>query len=255
MRVTVAVAINTWRQFVRDRIFYVVMLVALFLMAFSYFLSTLTIVENRKILLDFGFAAVSLAGVMTAIFLGMIAMAREVENRVIYSILTKPVSRSAYVVGKFLGSTAVLAAVHVLFALTILLILRLSGEQAPDGYFACMLLIFLENTLVLSVAFLASTVTTSLVATGLSIAVFLIGRSSLGFQTMAEKAVTPEIRLITRGLYYIFPNLERFNIRDVVAYGKTYPDSMVWVALLYMAVYVTMCLAGSCLIFRKRDLP
>ncbi len=255
MRTIFALALNTWWQFVRDRIFYIVLVVALFLLGFSYFLSSLTIVESRKILLDFGFSAISIAGVLTSVFIGVVAMAREVDSRTIYTILTKPVSRSVYVLGKFLGGALVLAVSHFLFALAILSILHLSDEKFPSGFYSCVALIFMENLIILGAAFFCSSFLNSTLAASITVSIFLIGRSSLGLQTMSERAATPEIRAIAKALYYTFPNLERFNIRDVVAYEKPYPESMLWMGAMYLFFYLLFCLTSSCLIFQKRDLP
>ena len=92
--VLLAIGFNSWKQMVRDRVFYVVLVAALLMIGFSYLLATLTIVESRKILLDFGFSAVSIASGMTALYIGIVSVAREIEQRTIYSVVTKPISRS-----------------------------------------------------------------------------------------------------------------------------------------------------------------
>jgi len=255
MSVIFAIALNTWKQFVRDRIFYIVLIAALLLLGFSYFLATLTIIESRKILLDFAFGAVSLAGGMMAIFVGIVAVAKEIELKTIYTVITKPVSRSGYLAGKLLGCFAVLAVGHLLLTLTIRLILLISGEAAPAGFYACSLLILMESTILLGVASFFSVFSSSILASGLTLAFFLIGRSNHALLTMSEKGVTAEVRSIARGLYYFFPNLERFNIRDVVAYERPYPPEMITWGLIYMLAYVAFSYAAACLVFQRRDLP
>jgi Cu-processing system permease protein len=249
------IALNSWKQMVRDRIFYVALIVAFLTLGFSYLLATLTIVESRKILLDFGFSAISLASGMTAVYIGIVSMAREVEQRTIYTVVSKPISRSTYVLGKFFGSLAVVAVTHVLLSLNVLGVLYLMGEQAPDGFTACLFLIFLETTILLAFAFLCSTFTSSMLAAGITAAFFLIGRSNGSFQAMSEKALTTGARTVANFLYFATPNLERFNIRDVVAYGRPYPAEMLPYGLLYATAYVTACLALGCFLLSRRDLP
>lgn len=249
------IARGTWRQFVRDKIFYLAFFVAALLVGFSYLLATLTIVESRKILLDFGFAALSMAGFCIALYLGVAAVAREIESRTIYTIVSKPISRSTYLLGKFFGAAAVLGAAQAILSAALILILKASGESAPAGFFACSGLIFLENLVVLSFAILVSIPFSSVMATGLTVAFFLIGRSSASIEMMAGKAEDPGLRLFARGLYYAFPNLERFNLRDVVAYGQAFPGEMIPVALAYAVAYSAACLALALIIFRRRDLP
>ena len=255
MNVMLALAVNTWKQFVRDRIFYLVLIVALLMVGFSYFLATLTIVESRKILLDFGLSAISLSGAMMGIYLGIVAVAKEIELRTIYTIITKPVSRSGYLAGKLLGSFLVLAAGHILLALTIRLVLAGASEPSPSGFVSCILLILMENTILLAVATFFSVFTSSILAAGFTFAFFLIGRSNLSLLLMAEKGATPEIRSLAKGLYYLFPNLERYNIRDLVAYGRAYPEDMLGMGFLYLLGYVLFSYAAACIIFQRRDLP
>lgn len=253
--VLLGIALNSWKQMVRDRVFYVVLIVAFLMLGFSYVLATLTIVESRKILLDFGFAAVSIASGFTAVYIGIVAVAREIEQRTVYTVVSKPISRSTYLLGKFLGCLLVLAAAHVLLSLNVVGILWLMGEPLPGGFTACLYLVFLETVVLLGFAFLCSSFTSSMLAAGFATAFFLIGRSNSSFQVMSEKAVTEGARAVARFFYYVTPNLERFNIRDVVAYGRPYPEEMLWVGLAYAAAYTLACLAASCIIIRRRDLP
>lgn len=255
LSVILGIALNSWKQMVRDRIFYVVLIVACLMLGFSYLLATLTIVESRKILLDFGFSAVSVASGITAVYIGIVSVAREIEQRTIYTIVSKPISRSTYLLGKFFGSLAVVAGAHVLLSLNIVAILWAMGEAIPQGFTACLYLIFLESAILLGVAFLCSSFASSILAAGITAAFFLIGRSNSSFQVMAEKGLTAGTRGVAHVLYLFTPNLERFNIRDVVAYERPFPHEMIWVGLAYTVAYVTVCLAASCFIIQKRDLP
>jgi len=254
-QVLLGIALNSWKQLVRDRIFYVVLLMACLMLGFSYVLATLTIVESRKILLDFGFSAVSLASGLSAVYVGITAVAREIEQRTIYSIVTKPLSRSTYLLGKFLGSVLVVGAVHVLLSLNLLAILLLNREEAPVGFSACLFLVFLETVVLLGFAFLCSSFSGSIMAAGLTLSFFLIGRSHSSFELLSERALTPGARYVAKALYFSMPNLERFNVRDLVAYGKPYPEEMLWVGIAYTAACLLFCLGASCLILRSRDLP
>jgi len=255
LSVVFGIAFNSWKQMVRDRIFYVVLLVAFLMLGFSYLLATLTIIESRKILLDFGFSAISLASGFTAVYIGIVAVAREIEQRTIYTVVSKPISRAFYLLGKFIGSLLVLAVSHILLSLNVIGILWLMGESVPPGFFPCLFLIFLETVVLLGFAFLCSSFTSSILAVGLTVGFFLIGRSNSSFLLMSEKALSSGTKSLAKILYYISPNLERFNIRDVVAYGRPYPEEMVWIGLMYCVAYVSICLSASCIIIRARDLP
>lgn len=249
------IALNTWKQMVRDRIFYVVLVVAFIILGFSYLLASLSIIEQRKVLLDFCFSAISIASGFTAVYIGIVAVAREIEQRTIYTIVSKPVSRSTYLLGKFVGCLFVLAASHTLLSLNVIAVLWLMGEAPPPGFTACVFLVFLESSILLGFAFLSSSFTTSMVAVALTVAFFLIGRSVSSFQVMSERALTPGTKAFSKVLYYVAPNLERFNIRDVVAYGRPYPEEMLWLGIAYAAAYLLVCISASCMIISARDLP
>lgn len=252
---TFAIAVVTFKGFARDKIFYGVLVLAFLLISFSYLIASLTFVEQRKILLDFGFSALSFSGIAGAIFIGVSAVAREIENRTIYSVLTKPISRLEYILGKFLGCALLLVTMHVLISCLLVGVLFATHNDLPAGLAACFFLMTLESLTVLSVAVLFSVITTPFLSGCFSFAFFLIGRSSVSLQILAAKAEAGTTKAIFRFLYWLAPNLERYNIREVVAYGKSFPGQMVPWGALYCLLYVALALAASSMIFKSRDLP
>lgn len=254
MRTTYVIALQTIRGFIKDRLFHSSLVFSALFLLFCYFLSTLTIVESRKILLDFGLSAISLCGVMIALFLGSTVVGKEIEKRTIYTVLSKPVSRQGYLLGKLLGGCVVIAAAHVLNLLTLCLVLWMNGEGSPSGLVASVYLMILESSLIAAIALFFSLATSSLMlASALSIGVFLIGRSSQTLQAVLAKSEGVGAWLI-RALRDVFPSLDRFNIREVVAYGKPYPEQMLTTSSFYFAAYFLLVVAACVLVFRKKDL-
>lgn len=249
------IARQTWNGFLRDRIFYAVIVIAFLMLGFSYFLASLTIIESRKILLDFGFAAVSFAGVLIAIFCGVTSLAKEIANHTIYTILAKPVSRQEYIIGKVLGTMTVVLATNALLSMVIYFILAIAQETAPAGLIPCLLLIAMESIVVLSIACFFSVFTNGFLSSCLTFAIFLIGRSNTTLYTIAERGHTSEIRTLAKALYVVLPNLERYNIRDVVAYEKPYPAELLWQGFAYLIAYLVFSTALASFLFQKRDLP
>lgn len=250
------IALGTLRGFARDRVFHATILFAVLFIAFAYFLATLTIIESRKILLDFGFSAISFAGVAIAIFTGLNAVGKELENKTIYSVLSKPLSRTAYLTGKFLGCVLVCTITHAIMSATLIAIIQAVGDGFPDGLSACLYLMVLESLLVLAVSiFFSVSISSSFLAGCLSLGVFLIGRSSYSLQVVAAKSGSPFTKTLLKLLYDVFPNLARFDIREVVAYGKSFPHEMLSYGSLYFLVYTVMFLALASFIFQRKDLP
>lgn len=247
-------ATATWRTFLREKVFYAVVLASILMLGFSFLLATLTIIETRKIMLDFGLGAVSLCGILISVFIGNFAIAKEIETRTIYSSLSKPISRTSFVIGKFLGSTSILFAVHLALGLILFLILSLAGESSPPGFWTCQALNLLESLLILAVSFLFSMVTSGFLAGSLSLAVFLIGRSGPSLITMSESAATTEVRTTARVISWLFPNLERFNIRELVAWGKEFPPEMLPIGLGYALLWIVLSLSLTSWLFEQKEL-
>lgn len=254
-QVVCAITWQSLRHYARDKVFYSALVFSVLFVAFALFLSTLTIVETRKVLLDFGLGAISIVGVGISFFLGITAVGGEIEKRTIYTVLAKPVRRSEYLAGKFLGTFLVSGAVHVLNLLTLGGIILLIGEQLPAGLGAVTYLMVLESALLIAIALLFSLSTSSIaLAASLSIAVFLIGRSSYSLYLLAQKSESTLLAGIAKAAYIVFPSLDRFDIREVVAYSKPYPDGMLGVSSLYFAAYLVLVLSVAFLIFRRKDL-
>lgn len=247
------IANQTVRSYIRDRVLHSVLLFSVLFVLFAFFLSTLTVVESRKILLDFGFSAISIMGVVLGLFMGVTVVGREIEKRTIYTVLSKPVGRTEYLVGKFLGSAIITLLVHALNALTLVVILYELGEGLPAGFFTTNYLMALESLLVMALALFFSLSLSSLFLAGsLTVAFFLVGRSSQSLHIISQKT-GGLAKILLRILYDFFPSLDRFNIRELVAYGKPYPEGMATVSTLYFFAYLLFLLALSAHLIRRKD--
>lgn len=254
MRTILSICVSTAKSLIRDRVFYAALIFSLMFIGFCYFLSTLTIIESRKILLDFGMGAISQCGIGMGLFLGVTLIRLEIDKRTIYSILSKPVMRGEYVLGKFLGGAIAALLVQAITSFTLVVTVFYIGEEIPNGLGAALFLMYLESVLIMAIGLLFSTCFSSfMLGTSLSIAVFLIGRSSLALRKMAEGTKSEFSKLLFKGMYGLFPNLDRFNIRDLVAYGKPYPEYLVLTSCAYFLCYVSILLLLNVLSLRRKD--
>lgn len=250
------IACATLRGFSRDKIFHTTVLLSVAIILFAYFLSTLTIIETRKILLDFGFTAISLSGVGIAIFSGLSAVGKEIENRTIYTILAKPIRRAHYILGKYIGTAFVVVLCHVILSAVLYGLVHVDAEGVPAGMLACLFLICLESLFILAVAFLLSvSMSSSVLAASIAIGIFLAGRTSGTLMAVAQKMETGLPRLFVKGLWAVLPNLERFNSRDLVAYGKPLPEGMILLSTGYFLLWLVLLITVASLVFEPRDLP
>jgi len=251
-----AIAFSTLRGFSRDRIFHATIIFALLFIGFTFFLAGLTIVETKKILLDFGFSALSFAGIVMALFVGLTSIGKELENKTIYTILSKPISRTSYLLGKYLGCSLVIIITHIIMSITLIAIVSMVDKDLPKGLLVCFYFMTLESLIILAIAtFFSVSVSSTFLAACLTVGVFLIGRSSSSIQNIVAKSDSPSTKTLLKIFYDIFPSLNRFNIREVIAYGKPYPEEMLLWSNLYFIAYAILFLSLSSLVFQRKDLP
>ena len=249
-----SIAINTFRGFTRNKIFYAVLLFSLSIVLFSYAISTLTLVESHKILLDFSLAATSISGILISIFLGTISIAREIETRVIYTVISKPISRIEYVIGKYLGCALVLVIAQLIISLFVMGILSLVIDKGlPDGLWGAFYLMILESLLILALSLLASLSSSSALAASITILFFLVGRNAYIFKQISNKTEGDVSHYLFRVLYDALPNLDRFNVREVVAYYKPYASEVLWFGSMYAAAYILFFISIAIILFWRKD--
>lgn len=248
-----AVALNTFREAVRDRILYSVLAFALLLIAASAILASLSIGQEGKIVKDLGLASSSLFGTFIAIFLGIGLVSREIERRTIYAIIAKPIHRFQFLLGKYIGLVlTLLVTVGVMVLLVIGLAWAVDGHWTP-GLLAAAGLDFLTLMIVTAVAILFSTFSTPTLSAIFTLAIFVIGRLSGDLRWFAEQFAGPGLRGAIQVLYLILPDLSRFQIGPQVVHGLPLaPAGIAWAAL-YGIVYILVLLLLAIGVFQRRD--
>lgn len=248
-----AVALNTFREAVRDRILYSVLAFALLLIAASAILASLSIGQEGKIVKDLGLASSSLFGTFIAIFLGIGLVSREIERRTIYAIIAKPIHRFQFLLGKYIGLVlTLLVTVGVMVLLVVGLAWAVDGHWTP-GLLAVAGLDFLTLMIVTAVAILFSTFSTPTLSAIFTLAIFVIGRLSGDLRWFAEQFAGPGLRGAIQVLYLILPDLSRFQIGPQVVHGLPLaPAGIAWAAL-YGIVYILVLLLLAIGVFQRRD--
>ncbi|HWP34926.1 MAG TPA: ABC transporter permease [Thermodesulfobacteriota bacterium] len=249
-----AIAGNTFREAIRDRILYGLLAFALFMIATSLALASLSVGQQERITKDLGLAAISLIGVLMAVFLGVSLVSREVERRTVYVVLSKPVGREQFVLGKYLGLAATVG-VNVLVMGTGLALLTAVHGWWDAGVAAAVYLTLLELLLLIGLATLFSTFTTPTLSAIFTLGLFVVGHLSGSLRAVTARASSEAIRLLGEALYRLLPNLEAFNVRGRVAHGEAVGLAEIGAASAYGALYLVAVLALAVLVFRRRELP
>jgi ABC-type transport system involved in multi-copper enzyme maturation permease subunit len=248
-----AIALNTFKEAIKDRILYLVFFFATVCLVFSHLLALLTVGDQIKIITDVGLAAISLFGALMAILVGTGLVYKEIDKKTIYSLLSKPIHRYQFLLGKFFGLVLTLFVIISLMSVIFLLVLFLHTFHVEWRMFAVILLIFIELSLITSVAILFSTFSTPILSSVFTLAFYLIGHFSWGLETLIQKIQSGFLKILAQVFYTLLPDLENFNYKTEIVHHLPIPANVLILSTLYGVAYTSFILALAMFIFRKRD--
>jgi Cu-processing system permease protein len=262
----VRIAANVFKETVRDKVLYSLVLFAVVLIGASLVLGQLTAGQEVKIIKDLGLSAISGIGLFIAVFIGIGLVSKEVERRSIYALLTKPITRPQFLLGKFLGLVlTLLVNVTIMTAVLYLVLWAYTFNATPElrasweapaldaAMITAVFLIFVELAVVTAVALFFSTFSSPLLSAVFTFGLVVVGHFNADLKNF-EKVIdaTPLIWLM-RVLYYGLPNLATFDVKLQVVHAQAVPLSYVGVAIAYAAMYVSALLVGAMTVFARRD--
>lgn len=250
------IARNTFREAVRDRVLYNLVIFALLLTGAAIFLGELSAAQEAKIIVDMGLSAALLFGVFIAIFVGVGLVYKEIERRTIYAIFAKPVGRGEFLVGKYLGLCLTLAVnVAVMGAGVTLALVYVQGgwDALALNIWPAVALIYVELMIVVAVALLFSSFSSPALSALLTFFVFIIGHSSADLKSLAASTGGAGARALFSALYYLLPNLSNYAWLTAAAHGQTPTPTAFFGAVLYGVVYSAVLLAAATIIFNRRN--
>ncbi|MDY0001348.1 MAG: ABC transporter permease [Polyangia bacterium] len=254
-----AIAGNTFRETNRNRVMYVLLLFAVLLILGSVTMGKLTLQDEARIIQDLGLAAISLFGVIIAVYLGVTVVPREIDQKTVYFVIPKPIRREEFLLGKFAGMCLTLVIQVAVMSLVCVLVLVAYEGRLTVSLAKALLLIQAEVMVVLSVALLLSSLTGPILAGFLSMAIFLLGRSTdFIAQILRQKESSSGVDALLTAAYYVLPDYHLFAVSGSVEQGTTVHNQFftwgyVGWALGYAAIYVTIMLGLTILRFRRRD--
>ncbi len=252
----VAIARNAFREAVRDRVLYNLVLFVLLLTVSAIFIGELSGGQERKIIVDLGLSAMLLFGVFIAIFVGVGLVYKEIERRTIYTIFSKPVSRGEFIVGKYLGlCLTLLVNVVVMGAGVSLALIYVSRGWDPLALsiWPAILLIYVELMILTAMALLFSSFSSPALSALLTFFIFVIGHFSADLKGLATSMGSTSARWLFGALYYLLPNLANLSYTTPTAHGQVPGFGHVAVAVLYSLIYIAVILSAATLIFSRRN--
>jgi ABC-type transport system involved in multi-copper enzyme maturation permease subunit len=266
VKATAAIATNVFRESVRDKVLYNLVLFAILLIGASYLLGQLTAGQDVKIIKDLGLSAISLFGLFIAVFIGIGLVSKEVERRSIYSLLSKPIRRHQLVLGKYVGLTLTLAVnVSIMAAALYAVLGYMSWGFTPEVQAAwdspaldpallkAVGLILVELMLVTSIAVFFSTFSTPMLSAAFTFALYIVGHFSSDLRNFQDVVDSPGAASLARGLYWVLPNLSPFDVKADVVHGIPVAARYIGLTIAYAVLYIAMLLVISSFIFSRRD--
>jgi len=256
MRIGV-VALNTFREAVRDRVLYNLVFFALVMMAASIIAGQISIGIEQNVIVTLGLSAISLIGLLIAVFIGVGLVSKEMEKRTLYALLAKPVRRWEFLLGKFGGLALTLAVNTAAMAVGLLLAIAYIQqpiERAVGTVLIAVYFIWLKLALVVALALLFSCFTTPLLAILFTGGLYITGLYVQELRDLPMQVMSPGMQAFAKWLSYLLPNFENFNIVALAAHGRHVSGALIAQNSLYTAVYCTIVLTGAALVFSRRNL-
>jgi ABC-type transport system involved in multi-copper enzyme maturation permease subunit len=248
----VAVATNTFRETVRERVLYNLVFFALLMTLSGLLLKDLSIRQDEKIIKDLGLAAMDLFGTLIALFLGVGLVSKEIERRSLYALLAKPLGRPEFFAGKFAGLAFTLLVNTVVMTLGVYLALLLAGHPLELHLLKAVYPMYLGFLLVVTLAMFFSSVTSAALASVATVGLLIAGRFSDVIRNMPQVLPAAPGWLISL-LYYALPNFGNFDYKSRVAYGDPVPFSALGWTTVYAVAYAAVVLGAGLALFRRRD--
>jgi Cu-processing system permease protein len=266
MRVIGIIAVNVFRESVRDKVLYNLVAFTLLLIGVSYLIGQLTAGQDVKIIKDLGLAATSVFGLFIAIFIGIGLVSKEVERRSIYSLMAKPIERYQVVLGKYAGLILTLAVNLAVMAVALYVVLAylrwisdpvvVSGWERPaldPQLLKAFALTFVELSMITAIALFFSTFSSPLLSAALTFGLFIAGRFSGDLRNFNQVVESAPAAALARTLYWILPNLAPFDVRAKVVHGEPVTAAYMALSTGYAILYLAALLTAAAYIFSRRD--
>jgi ABC-type transport system involved in multi-copper enzyme maturation permease subunit len=247
------IAANTFRQTVRQRLFYNVAVFGVGMILLSMVIGNLTYGYPDRVVRSIGLAGVAIATDLVALLVGVSLIHEEIDRKTLFVVLVRPVRRSSYVWGRYLGLVATLALVLAgLSAVFFLTLLSVRGE-VRSGDLVALSAALPEAAILGGIGLMLSAFSTPTLSAGIGIGIWIVGAVTDDFIRLTEKSDDP-VRAIAKAAYYIFPSLARFNFREMAIYRTSLTFNEYAGAFGYGIVYCVVLGALASIILTRREM-
>ncbi len=253
MKAAIVIAKNTFRELIRDRILYLILVFAVLLVFLSVVLGQLSYAEQMRITLDLGLAGVELSVLILSIFIGGTLVFRELEKRTVLTLLTRPLTRGQFLFGKFLGLFSIIFTGLICLGLVLLLVLCGIGWKYQYQFPLILLGFLYQGAVLISITMVFGNIVRPVLSIALTIGVFLIGRSMDSLLYFAEKSQSVVFEKFAWTVQYLFPNFERFNWKGFAGQESFLSIGDLFLSSFYFLIWITILQSAANLLFRRKE--
>ena len=254
---TLAIALNTFREAIRDRGLYNLIAFAVIMTASAVLFGQISIGIQKIILINLGLSSISVFGLLIAIFLGIGLVYKEVDKRSLYSLLSKPIRRRQFIVGKFLGLNLTLLVNTIFMSAGLwaaMYYLTRRFDPQDQSIWAAIYFILLQLSLVTAVCLFFSCFSTPFLSAIFTFLLYVIGNFASDIRAFGELTQSVTLKTLSTVLYYLLPNFNDFNVSAAVSHGWQVPASLILLNTFYALCYGGLLVIASVLVFSRRDL-
>lgn len=251
------VAVNTFREAVRDRVLYNLVFFALVMIGAAIVVGQVSIGIERLVIVNLGLSAISLIGLVMAVFIGVGLVYKEMEKRTLYSLLSKPLQRWEFIAGKYGGLLLTLFANTLFMSLGLAAALYYVGHPFVRSDLMILVAIYfilLELALVTALALFFSCFSSPMLSTLFTLAIYVTGVFAGDIREFGKLTHSAALEALTRLVYYLVPNFHNFNVISAAGHGESVSFTSIWQNTLYAVLYVTVLLIASSAVFSRRNL-
>ncbi|MDA7494861.1 ABC transporter permease subunit, partial [Candidatus Gracilibacteria bacterium] len=237
---------------VRNKFLYMILFFGLIFILFSVTLGQLTLGNDDKIIVDFGLAMIEIFGLIGVIFVGSQLLFKEVDGKTIFLILSKPIDRYEFILGKFLGFSGTIALIILVQSLLFLGVLLLKDIEITIYIVMSLLFTFFKLEILLSLVFFFSTFVSNIVTVLVTVMIYFASHSFSHLMDLAVRSKNITGQYIVKGLEVVFPPMQALNIKDVIGSFTNFSHTYFIYNSVYAVVYVAVILYFSVLIFNRK---
>jgi ABC-type transport system involved in multi-copper enzyme maturation permease subunit len=246
------IAKNTFKEIVRNRFLYLILFFAFVFILFSIALWELTIGQSEKVIVDFGLGMIEVFGLIWVLFVGSQLLFKEVDGKTIFLILSKPIKRQDFILGKFFGFSGTIALIVIFQALLFLWVLLLNGIGITHLILWALFFTFLKLEILLAIVFFFSTFMSNIMTIMVSLMVYIISHSFSLILDLFVKFQDSIMLQAVRIFQVIFPPMQALNIKDVIGSFTEFSMRFFMYNTVYSLLYILIILFFTIQIFSRK---